>query len=180
VKRILPLAAATAALFLLGTAQAQQRTTTPQSPLYGELGYSFLDLRDSSLGLHANPQALRGIIGYSFHPNFAVEGMAAFGTSSDSDRGIDVKVRNMYGIFLKPKMQWNNVEAFARVGWAHERIRASALGLSASGSDSDFAYGVGANYNFSPRMYAGVDWMRYFDKNSTRIDGVTVNVGWRF
>ena len=43
---------------VLGSAQAQQR-----SSLYGELGYSFLEVKESvtGFGLSMNPQALRGV-----------------------------------------------------------------------------------------------------------------------
>ena len=72
--------AAAAALLMLGTAQAQQARTAA-SPLYGELGYTFLNFEGG--GVDADPQALRGIVGYNFHPFFAAEGMLAFGTRSD-------------------------------------------------------------------------------------------------
>jgi opacity protein-like surface antigen len=165
--------AAAAALMVLGTAQAQQR-----SPLYGELGYSFLTFKSS--GLDTNPQALRGIIGYTVHPNVAVEGMLALGTTSDSDRGVDIKLKHAVGLFVKPKYDFGNIEAFARLGWVRAKARASGGGITLTGSDDDFAYGVGANYNFNPKMYAGIDWMRYFNKDSTKIDGVTLSVGYRF
>lgn len=169
-------AAVASALLMLGTAHAQ----TAKSPLYGELGYTFLEVKNSSLGFKANPQALRGIIGYNFHPNLAAEGMLAFGTTSDSDLGVDVKVKHAYGIFVKPKYEMDNVELFGRLGWVRAKVRASGGGVTDTGSDDDFAYGLGVNYSFNPKMYVGLDWMRYFDKDSTKIQGWTVNFGYRF
>jgi opacity protein-like surface antigen len=173
---------AAAALLMLGTAQAQ--TATPASPMYGELGYSFLSVKDNSIGVDANPQALRGIIGYNIHRYFAVEGMLTLGTSSDNFNigGIDgkVKVSNSFGIFLKPKYDINNFEVFGRLGWARTKLKVSALGVSDSGSDNDLAYGIGVNYNFNPRTYVGIDYTRLLDKNDTKIGGVTVSVGYRF
>lgn len=178
--RILPVAAA-AALLLVGTAHAQ--VTTPAragaSPLYGELGYTWLTVK-SEPGFKAHPQAIRGVIGYDFHPYFAVEGMAAFGTSSDSDRGVDLKLRQSYGVFLKPKYDFGNVEVFARVGWEHHRVRARGFGLTADDSASGAAWGLGANYNFNPRTYVGVDYLRLRNQNDTKADGVTLSVGYRF
>jgi opacity protein-like surface antigen len=140
--------AAAAALVMAGAAQAQQRT--PASPWYGELGYSFLQVKESSTGFDATPQALRGIIGYNFHPYFAGEAMLSLGTSSDSDLGVDAKVKHAYGLFIKPKYDFNNFEVFGRLGWARTKVDVSVPGFSASGSDSDFAYGVGVNFNFNP------------------------------
>lgn len=167
--------AAAAALAMMGTAHAQQR-----SPLYGELGYSFQTFEIDSIGYKANPQAIRGIIGYDFHRNFALEGMLAFGTSGDSDMGVEVKTRHAIGFFAKPKFDMGPVEAFARLGWVRTSARVSGGGLTATGDDNDFAYGVGVNYNFNPKMYIGVDYMRLMDKDGAKIDGVTVGFGYRF
>jgi opacity protein-like surface antigen len=156
--------AAAAALLMLGTAQAQQR-----SPLYGELGYSFMTVK--GFGFDASPQALRGVIGYNFHPYFAGEAMLAFGTAKDDDQ----KVKSSFGVFLKPKYDFGNLEAFGRLGWARTK-----LGGPIEGSDSDFAYGVGVNYSFNPKMYVGADWMRYADKDGVKIDGLTISLGYRF
>lgn len=179
-RKLIPVAAACAALLAFGSAQAQLRTAPSATPFYGELGYSGLRARDSDIGFNANPKAIRGIVGYEFHPNLAVEGMAAFGVHDGSDRGVDVKLSSAYGVFLKPKIDWNNFEAFARVGWAHERLRASAPGVSATGSGSDFAWGAGAAYNINPRTYVSLDYMRLYDKDRTKIDGWTLGVGYRF
>jgi outer membrane autotransporter protein len=170
--------AAAAVLVMAGAAQAQQRT--PASPWYGELGYSFLQLKESSTGFDATPQALRGIVGYNFHPYFAGEAMLSIGTNSDSDLGVDAKVKHAYGLFLKPKYDFNNFEVFGRLGWARTKVDFSVPGFSASGSDSDFAYGVGVNYSFNPKMYVGADWMQLLDKDTTKIRGWTISVGYRF
>ena len=47
-------------------------------------------------------------------------------------------------------------------------------------SDNDFAWGLGVNYNFNPRTYAGIDYLRQYDKDGLKIDGWTINVGYRF
>jgi hypothetical protein len=162
--------AAAAALLMLGTAQAQQARTAA-SPLYGELGYTFLNFEGG--GVDADPQALRGIVGYNFHPFFAAEGMLAFGTRSDDG----LKLRHAIGVFAKPKFNFGNVEVFGRLGWVRAKVRQAGFG---SDSDDDFAYGVGLNYNFDARMYVGADWMSYFDKRGGEIDGVTLSIGYRF
>lgn len=165
--------AAASVLLMLGTAQAQTA-----SPLYGELGYTFLEFKGN--GFKANPGAVRGIVGYEFHPNIAAEGMLMFGTNSASDQGTDVKLKNAYGLFVKPKYDFGNVEAFGRLGWVRGKVGVSNAAGSTSDSKSDFAFGLGANYRFNPRMSVGLDWMRYLDKDGIKIQGVTVNFGYRF
>jgi outer membrane autotransporter protein len=178
--------AAAAALFSFG-AQAQSSSAPASTPWYGELGYTSLKFHDSS-GFSVGPGALRGIIGYNFHPNVAVEGMLAGGVSDGSTTiaGTDVKVKlqDAYGIFVKPKVDLDNFELFARLGWTQERVRVSAISAlgsaSASGSDNSFAWGAGASYNFSPKAYVTLDYLRYYSKDSTKIDGWTLGAGYRF
>ena len=170
--------AAAAAFLAWGSAQAQQQPTR-QGPFYGELGYSFLR-HDSGLGFRANPQALRGIIGYNLHPNLAVEGMAAFGTRDDNDQGFNSKIRHQYGVFAKPKYAIDNFEVFGRLGWVQSKLRTTSAAGTVHESGGDFAWGVGANYNINPTTYVGVDYLRSHDKGSSKIDGVTVGVGFRF
>jgi opacity protein-like surface antigen len=175
--------AAATALVMLGSAQAQTR-----SPLYGEVGYSFLEFKDDAGTIKVNPGAIRGIIGYEFHPNFAAEALLGFGVRSDSATvsgvDLDVKVRDMAGAYIKPKYDLGAGEVFARLGWTrtNSRVTASAGGASASGSatDSDFSYGIGANYRFNPRMNVGIDWMRYSNKDGGKIQGFTVSLGYHF
>jgi opacity protein-like surface antigen len=176
-KRI-AIAAAAASFLALGSAQAQQQQTQ-QSPLYGELGYSFLR-HDSGLGFRADPQALRGIIGYGLHPNFAVEGMAAFGTQDDSANGFNSKLRQQLGVFAKPRYAFDKFEVFGRLGWVQSKVRTTSAAGTVRDSDGDVAWGVGANYNINPSTYVGVDYLRSYDKGSSKIDGWTVGVGFRF
>jgi outer membrane autotransporter protein len=181
--------AAAAAFAMLGAAQAQ----TQPSPFYGELGYTFLKLKEEGSSSTRNG-AIRGMFGYAFHPNIAVEGMLGFAVNDDNETFVDptlgtvdlkVKVQNSFGIFVKPKYTFNNqVEVFGRLGWARSKVKvtASAGGVSASASesDNDFAYGAGVNFNINPRTYVGLDYMRYYSKEGSKIDGVTLGVGYRF
>jgi opacity protein-like surface antigen len=171
--------AAAAALLMLGTAQAQQASA---SPLYGELGYTFLSVKGN--GLDADPQALRGIIGYDVHRYLAVEGMLAFGVRKDTFFDFEentVKLKHAFGLFVKPKYDFGNIEAFARLGWARTKVDFSCpSGLCQGSNDSDFAYGLGVNYRFNPKMHVGLDWARYQDKGGVKVDGWTIGFGYRF
>jgi outer membrane autotransporter protein len=170
--KAIAIAAAAASLMLGVAAHAQQQPAT--SPVYGELGYSWTQIHGN--GFKATPGALRGIIGYDLHPNFAVEGMVAAGTGHDTDNGVSAKLKSSYGLFLKPKYDIGNAELFARVGWARTNV-----GLSTGDvSSSDFAYGVGVKYNFTPRINVGLDYTRLADKNGVKVNGVTLGVGYNF
>jgi opacity protein-like surface antigen len=181
--------AAASVMLMAGAAQAQ--TSAASGTTYGELGYTMVKISDSGISL--KPGMLRGIVGYGFNSNLAVEGMLGFGIRKDSTTvtvsgtpvDIQEKVSHMVGIYIKPKaMIGDSFEVFGRLGYANTRLSAtaSASGASASdsGSGSSVSYGVGANFNVSPKMYVGVDYMRYYKKDDTKIDGFTVAVGYRF
>jgi opacity protein-like surface antigen len=183
--------AAAAVLAMLGTSAQAQTAARPAPAVYGEVGYAFLKAKAE--GESVNLGALRGILGYDFHQNLALEGMLAFGVKDHTESavisGVTVKAKlelqNSYGIYVKPKFNPTpELELFARLGWARSeaKVEASAGGFSASesDSDSDFSYGVGVKYNFNPRTSVGLDYMRYFDKDGLTIDGVTVGFGYRF
>lgn len=183
-------ALAIAALMLGTAAQAQQMRPAQQAkaPLYGEIGYTVLDI-SSSGGFDASPTAVRGIIGYDVHPLFAVEGMLAFGANDDSgtfnegggSSTINAKLKNAYGVYVKPKFNVTpSLELFGRLGFTKTKIDYREDGVTDSESSSRASYGVGLNYSFNPKMYVGVDYMRYGKKDDTKVDGVTFSLGFRF
>lgn len=188
--KLIAIAAAASAMLLAGGAQAQMARSANAGTAYGELGYS--QLKISEAGTSVKPGMLRGIVGYNFSDNLAVEGLLGFGVRKDDVTigiaGVPVRVegdvKHMFGVYLKPKAVFGDFEVFGRLGYAETRLKttAAAGGVSASGSDSgsDWSYGLGANFNIAPRAYVGVDYMRYYKKDDVKIDGVTVSVGYRF
>jgi len=190
--RLIVLAAASAVL-LVGTAHAQMARSgmAGTGTAYGELGYSQLKISES--GFSVKPGMLRGIVGYNFGENLALEGMLGFGVRKDNANttlagvpvNIEGDVRHMVGVYVKPKVVLANAfELFGRLGYADTRLRSNASFAGFRGSETssggDFSYGLGANFNVAPRAYVGVDYMRYYNKNDVKLDGVTVSVGYRF
>ena len=185
-KRITSSALATL-LLVLGSAQAQQMPQMSWSGAYAELGYTFLKM--DAFGTSFRPGAIRGILGYDFHPYFALEGMAAGGVSDDDKNltvggipsNVQAKMDYMYGIWVKPKYQYQQSEVFARLGWAHTKAELRRSGFpTRSESQDDFAWGIGANYRFRPNAYIGIDWMRYSNQSDTHVDGLTLSAGWHW
>lgn len=151
-----------------------------QAQLYGELGYSALDVEGS--GTSVNLGALTGIVGYDLHPNLAVEGMLAFGVNDDKIGGAKVELEHSYGLFAKPRIMLSpNFELFGRLGYVESKLKASAPGYrSLTDTDGDWAYGLGGNYYFDRNSYLSVNYLRFYDKDNVKGDGLTVGVGMRF
>jgi opacity protein-like surface antigen len=191
-KQTIALIAATT-LFSAAGASAQQASA---SPWYGELGYTQLKIEDSSgapaINVGGNGGMLRGIVGYDLHPNAAVEGMLGLGIRKADVNGSfggvaftgDLKLEHMLGVFIKPKFQAGPVELFARAGVTQTKVKATvrvgAASASSSDSGSDFAYGLGAKWQFSRTAYVGLDYMSYYDKDSTKLRGTTLSIGTRW
>lgn len=167
---------ATAAVISLAAAGAQAQ-------LYGELGYTDIRSKFSIDGDEYKPHlgALNGVLGYGVHPNLAVEGMLALGVKDDTVGGVKLELQHSYGLFVKPRVMVSPaVELFGRIGYMESKVKASALGISARDSDGDWAYGLGANYYFQPDTYGTLSYMRLYDKDGERVDGLTLGVGMKF
>lgn len=166
-----------AALLAAGVAQAQTNT----SPFYVDAGYVFLNLDDNE-GSKPSLGAIRGFAGWDLHKNIGVELMLAGGTADGTlDNGVKVKLKSAYGAFVKPKFAVHEqLELFGRVGWVKAKIKQSFGPASVTDSDDDLAWGIGATYKITPNWSASLDYTSYYDKNSVRIDGVGLSVGYRF
>lgn len=152
-----------------------------RSPLYVEVAYTAVKVRFDS-GYSALPSALRGIVGYEIHPNFALEGMLALGVAKD-DGGTSVATRlsSASGLFIKPKIRLGeSTELFARLGYARSKIELSNSTLSASDSDSDRAIGLGLSIQIDPRAAVVVDYTSYYNRDGVKAGGFSAGMSLRF
>lgn len=180
--RVFGATAIAAMLFSAAAANAQVTQPQPSSPLYGELGYTWG--RVSGLGLTAKPDMLRGIVGYDVHPNLAVEGMLGAGVNDDKQTvagtNFSSKIGHTAGLYLKPKVDpMPNLELFARLGYADTRLELAGPAGSYSQTRGSLSYGAGLTYSFG-RVYTGLDYMRLYNRDGVKADGVTLSVGYRF
>ena len=162
-----------------------------QAQTYGELGYTSMTFKETKDGnaIKVSPSAIRGILGYELNPNLALEGMAAFGIGDatfkiggESLSGFKLKVDNIFGVYLKPKMKLNDaIEIFGRVGYARLKGTLTFTGLgSESASDNGFSYGAGLNYAIDSKTSLNVDYMQYLNKDGVKFNGFTFGAGYKF
>ncbi len=152
--------------------------------IYGEIGLTSLNYSEPGYALSPSG-AIRVIVGADLAPNLALEGMAAFGTSEGSlaISGVLVKgkVDTMYGVYLKPKTKISDaIEVFGRVGFASAKATFTAPGFAYTTSGNDFSYGVGANFNVAKNASVGLDYMSYYNKTGVSVNGMTINIGFKF
>jgi len=161
---------------LLGSVAHSQET----NQMYVEVAYAHTKLESSGL-FSENVGVGLARFGYNFTPNFAGEVFLAAGLDSANVQGVDVKVDSAYGFYLKAKVDvGSGVELFAKPGYAHTKISASAFGLSASSSDDSFTWAIGGQYNFTDTVYGQIDYASYYDKSGDQVSGPSISIGFKF
>ena len=143
--------------------------------LYGEVGYTGLDYK--APGLKVSPDMVRGVVGYEFTPNLAVEGMVGLGAGSDTSSGTTLKLNNTVGVFGKVQAPVTDaLKVYGRLGVARTSLKANGV----SDSDTGLAYGAGVTYDLSKTTYLNADYTKYYDRDDQKLEGFTVGVGFRF
>ena len=178
-KKIIRILSVSALLATAAVAQAQ---------VYVEGGVAPLTLKDNEAPvLKAKPTVLTGIVGYEINPNVAVEGFLGLGLNKSSvtlggaSTNVDAKISSSYGVFLKPKvMVSNEVELFARLGYAKSTLKLSTRGESESQTEGSFAYGLGGNYYLNKQTYLTASYMNLYSKEGTKATGFNFGVGYNF
>ncbi|HTK35135.1 MAG TPA: porin family protein [Caulobacteraceae bacterium] len=157
--------AAAAAVFALASSASAQTLSAPK--VYGNLGYTYVNDRDSD----ANANVLTGRLGVRLHPNFALEGEAGFGIGSDTvtASGVSAKVKvdhtfAGYAVAYLPVTP--QFELFARGGYGTTRISVKSGTVSSAGSEDSWNYGVGGQYMFDGVNGLRADYTRHDFRNN--------------
>ena len=171
---------ATVALVAIAAPAAAQSTFEPG--FYANVGYTHLDGGDDvSLGA-ATVRA-----GAYLHPNFASEGELSVGVKDeDIEVGpITANVKHrfdvaIYAVGVLPIS--DQAQLFARVGFGHTEIEASALGTTASADGKSWNYGVGGQFFFDESNGLRADWTRrdFTEDDNEELDTYSVSYVRRF
>jgi opacity protein-like surface antigen len=168
-------------LAVAATASAHAQTYVELSYVHTKLQERVDDSRES-----ANPASVRAIVGYEFHPNFAVEGMLATGIKSDrinfSDGDSSVlKNKTSFGLFLRPQMHLNdNLQAFARLGVVRSSFTAEDDIDRIDLRGTRAAYGLGVSYRLTQSVSLTADYMQYYKRDDITSRGFSIGVAYRF
>lgn len=150
---------------------------------YAWVGFSGLNLdeKGSLFGVDYKASAdfntLSFGIGQELNEYFAIEGMfatgldagqvklKALGTSTDFKLNLNTAF-GVYGVGTFPIN--NTVSIYGKAGF----MQASFSSISISVTQSSFSYGAGLNFNIDKTSSINLDYMNYYDKDSTTIDGI--------
>ena len=181
-------AAALAAVVACVASAAGAQTTTPAQTwtAYGNLGYTYLDVKLPSIGglpaASTNISAIR-VLGGVREKYFGFELQGNFGVSTASVGGESFKLNNEASIYAVGFMPVSpQADLFARVGYGHINVNISGPGGSGAGSDGGVPVGVGGQYMVTSHDGLRVDYTHFFDttESSVSFDEVSVSYVRRF
>ena len=129
---------------------------------------------DDTLSCDTSDVGYKVSAGYSFMPNFAIElayvdlGEAKFDEGEGNSLSLSETGFAAYGIGIYPV---DNFSLFAKAGFSNLKTKADinintidpafTFNGSASSSNTNFAWGIGAGYNFTSNISAGLEWERF-------------------
>jgi outer membrane immunogenic protein len=182
------LAAMLAAAAVCAGSAANAQTTTPGSAwtVYGNLGYTYLDIKLPSIaGLPAastNISAVR-VLGGVREKYFGFELQGNFGVSTGSVDTVSLKLNSeasIYAVAFLPVTP--KADLFARVGYGHVNVNVSGAGGASSASDGAVPVGVGGQYMITSHDGVRLDYTHFFDtqESSVSFDEVSVSYVRRF
>lgn len=131
------LAAAVAAVVTLaGPALAHAETS-----FYGNVGFAAVSIDDINL----TSFQVRG--GAKLNPYIGAELEGSFGANGDSIGTVDFDLKHEVGAFVVGSYPVSdNLELFARAGFADSKVRVQAPGVTVNVKDNGAAYGAGVQY----------------------------------
>lgn len=143
----------------------QSQTFYPQGYIGGDAMFWEVD---PDRGSSRDDVGLRLRGGAQFNDYFAIEGHLG-GGGSDGPAELDYLV-GAYAKGILPvadQFRLYGLAGFTEVDFDIDR-------------ESGFSYGAGAEYDLTPALALGADYMRYLDKSSYDFDAVSVGLRYRF
>ncbi len=162
---------------------------------YGEVGYSVTTINAEAAGasIETKPKSLRGLVGYDFTENLALEGIVGFGigesdvTAKALNVSVDIakaKLNNVLGLFITPKVEIiDGLEAYLRLGVARTSLKSKMAKDSDTEISTSTAYGLGVRYMIDSQFSINADYMDYGrvgENKDYKAKGFTVGAGYKF
>lgn len=152
---------------------------TRDGGLYAGLNYTFMNVDDDNFD--ADVGTLSAKVGALATPYFGLEARGGFGVDDDTISGVDVSVDNFFGGYATLNLANESpATPYLIFGFSRLEIEAESAFGSATEDDTDISYGIGVNMAMAPEVSGNLEYMRYFDKDGTTIDGLGLGVTFNF
>lgn len=158
------------------TAQAQQPMSI-QPYIGGDAMFWELN-PDGGPSAESTGLRLRG--GVQFNDYFAVEGHLGTG-GSDTNRGVEFELDHVVGAYAKGILPLGDQFRLYGLAGVSEMEGSFTVGpFEGSERETDFSYGAGAEFDLTPNLAVGADYMRYLDQDDNTFDAASVGLTYRF
>ena len=162
-----------------GTASAQDMYKSGVGALYTGLNYTFVNLERGNAD--ADVGTLSAKVGVMATPYLGIEARGGFGVDDERVGGVDYSLDNFFGGYATLNLA-NESPATPYVIFGVTRVEVEAksfLGTTTE-DESDFSYGAGVNVELAPEVSGNVEYMRYYDKDGSTVDGLGLGVTFNF
>ncbi|SDW66784.1 outer membrane beta-barrel protein [Marinobacter mobilis] len=166
---------ATAAAVATAPATAAGLYKSGDVGVYGGINYTFITI--DSGNEDADVGVLGGKVGVLATPFFGVEARGGFGVDDDRAGGADVSLDNYFGGYATLNLANESpATPYAIFGFTRVEVEREGFFTRVTEDESDFSYGLGVNVEMAPQVSGNIEYMRYFDKNDTTVDGLGLGV----
>lgn len=146
---------------------------------YAGANYNFFNIDSGSSD--ADVGGLAAKVGVLATPYFGVEARGGFGVDDDRVGGVDVSIDNYFGGYVTLNLANESpATPYAIFGLTRLEIEQKGLLFTTTEDESDFSYGLGVNIEMAPQVSGNLEYMRYFDKDGTTVDGLGLGVAFQF
>jgi opacity protein-like surface antigen len=172
-----------AAIAVLGVACLSSNVALAEKNYAGG-SIAFVDYSEEGIS-DASLMMLAGRLGTKFNENFSGEIRLGFGVGDDSvnvsGTDVDIELDSMFGAYVRGGLQAaDSFYPYVALGYTRGEVTASVPGFSTSESESDISFGFGADVDINKKLTLNIEYMNYFDKDGTEVDGFSFGVVTKF
>lgn len=147
--------------------------------LYGGLNYSFINIDNGRDDVDVG--TLSAKVGGRVTPFFGLEARGGFGVDDDRIGGVDYSLDNFFGGYATLNLANESpATPYVIFGFTRLEVEAESFLGTTTEDESDFSYGAGVNVELSQEVSGNVEYMRYYDKDGSTVDGLGLGVTFNF
>lgn len=119
-----------------------------------------------------SPMMIMGKVGSSISPTMTSEFRLGVNAGADEFNGVDFKIKNMFGAYVKMHSSDGATKPYFIVGVTRGKLELSDAFGSESDSEDDLSYGLGVDFSNGLNL----EYMRFIDKDGVELNGLSVGL----
>lgn len=155
------------------TVLAQQGGPSEDHGYFGG-GIARVDVDEATFNIKAKLPGAYLRAGWQFNDYMSLEARAGAGLGGDKIDGYDIKLEHFFGAYARAGL-WVNDAFYPYLigGYTRSEIK---IETEAAASDSDLSWGLGVDIATSEQWRINLEYMRYYDKDRTRLNAFALGL----